>query len=30
VITRDVTQSERVDAMRRDFVANVSPNCARR
>jgi len=24
VITRDVTQSERVDAMRRDFVANVS------
>jgi two-component system phosphate regulon sensor histidine kinase PhoR len=24
VITRDVTQTERVDAMRRDFVANVS------
>jgi two-component system phosphate regulon sensor histidine kinase PhoR len=24
VITRDVTQAERVDAMRRDFVANVS------
>ncbi len=24
VLTRDVTQSERVDAMRRDFVANVS------
>jgi len=24
VITRDITQSERVDAMRRDFVANVS------
>ena len=24
VVTRDVTQSERVDAMRRDFVANVS------
>ena len=24
IITRDVTQSERVDAMRRDFVANVS------
>ena len=24
VISRDVTQSERVDAMRRDFVANVS------
>jgi two-component system phosphate regulon sensor histidine kinase PhoR len=24
VITRDVTQSERLDAMRRDFVANVS------
>jgi two-component system phosphate regulon sensor histidine kinase PhoR len=24
VITRDVTQSERVEAMRRDFVANVS------
>jgi two-component system phosphate regulon sensor histidine kinase PhoR len=24
VITRDVTKSERVDAMRRDFVANVS------
>jgi two-component system phosphate regulon sensor histidine kinase PhoR len=24
VITRDVTQSERVDAMRRDFIANVS------
>jgi two-component system phosphate regulon sensor histidine kinase PhoR len=24
VITRDITQSERLDAMRRDFVANVS------
>lgn len=24
VVTRDITQSERVDAMRRDFVANVS------
>ena len=24
VVTRDVTQSERLDAMRRDFVANVS------
>src|SRR5499427_528342 len=24
VLTRDITQSERVDAMRRDFVANVS------
>ncbi|MCX8003607.1 MAG: phosphate regulon sensor histidine kinase PhoR [Burkholderiaceae bacterium] len=24
VLTRDVTQSERVDAMRRDFIANVS------
>jgi len=24
VVTRDVTQAERVDAMRRDFVANVS------
>jgi len=24
VITRDITQSERIDAMRRDFVANVS------
>jgi two-component system, OmpR family, phosphate regulon sensor histidine kinase PhoR len=24
LVTRDVTQSERVDAMRRDFVANVS------
>ena len=24
VITRDITQTERVDAMRRDFVANVS------
>ena len=24
VITRDITQSERVDSMRRDFVANVS------
>jgi two-component system phosphate regulon sensor histidine kinase PhoR len=24
IVTRDITQSERVDAMRRDFVANVS------
>ena len=30
LITRDVTQIERLETTRRDFVANVSHSCARR